>query len=428
VSIAYGQNEGLFSLEADYDFQTVSARSRDGRLWIPMRQALAVADPGILDANPEPPPVLLTRVAVDGHAIAAYGTIGSTQTIINLKTAQIPLRLSPAHRKLEFEYAAPSFSAPENVHFRYRLAGFDDDWVDAEARGSAVYSRLAAGAYQFRVEAANGNGPWNEAHASLALVVAPFIWQTWWFRLGAIFFFTLAIIAVVRYVSFRRLRLKLQALAQQAALDKERTRIARDLHDDLGGSLTQVKQLFELALHNHASPDKMSQYLQRGLAKTQSGIKALDETVWAVNPHNDTLPYLIDYIGQSAVEFLHAADIRCRADLPASPPARNISAEARHNLFLAVKEALTNVVRHAQASEVQLQAGVNEDSLTLTIKDNGRGFERIADDARADGLRNMRQRMEEIGGQFHIQSRPGAGTDISLVYFWPARKFSVKSV
>jgi signal transduction histidine kinase/ligand-binding sensor domain-containing protein len=423
VPISYGRNEGLFSMEADYDFQTVAARSRDGRLWIPMRTALAVTDPKILKENPEPPPVLLTRVAMDGQTIAANGNLGSTQKVANLKTLQAPLQLPPGYRKLEFEFAAPSFSAPENVHFRYRLDGFDDNWVDAETRGSVVYSRLSAGDYKFHVEAANGNGPWNEARAPLSLIVAPFFWQTWWFRLGAFVFFTLSVIAVVRYVSFRRLRQKLQALAQQAALDKERTRIARDLHDDLGGSLTQVKQLFELALRNHATPEKMGGYLQRGLAKTQQGIKSLDETVWAVNPQNDTLPYLIDYIGQSAVEFLHAADIRCRADLPASPPDRTISAEVRHNLFLAVKEALNNVVRHAHASEVQLQASVTEESLTLTIKDNGQGFEQPPVSPGADGLRNMQQRMEEIDGRFCIESKAGAGTSISLIYFWSARKF-----
>ncbi|HSY17394.1 MAG TPA: two-component regulator propeller domain-containing protein [Candidatus Acidoferrales bacterium] len=423
VPVSYGRNEGLFSLEADYDFQTVSACSRDGRLWIPMRQALAVVDPKILHNDLEPSPVLLTGVSMDGNAIAAYGTIGSTQSIVNLKTSQVRLHLPPAYHKLEFEFAAPSFTAPENIRFRYRLGGFDDDWVDAEARGNVVYSRLAAGEYNFRVEAANGNGPWKKARTSLALVIAPFVWQTWWFRLVALFVFTLCVIAVVRYASFRRLHQKLQALAQAAALDKERTRIARDLHDDLGGSLTQVKQLFELAIRNHAAPDKMSQYLQRGLAKTQHGIKSLDETVWAVNPHNDTLPDLIDYIGQSAVEFLHAADIRCRVDLPASPPGRTISAEARHNLFLVVKEALNNVVRHAHASEVRLQAAVTGEAMTLTITDNGRGFEQTPAIAQADGLRNMSQRMEEIGGQFRIESKPGAGTNISLVYFWSARRY-----
>src|SRR5690348_7470710 len=106
---------------------------------------------------------------------------------------------------------------------------------------------------------------------------------------------------------------------------------------------------------------------------------------------------------------MRAADIRCRAELPPSPPERSISAEARHNLFLAVKEALNNVVRHAHASEVQLNAAVTDEALTLTIKDNGRGFERAPDNSTEDGLRNMRQRMEEIGGKFSVESKPGAG-------------------
>jgi len=426
-SISYGQNEGLFSVEADsanvspYIFP-VALHSHDDRLWLPLRKALAVVDPKILNLSTEPPSALLSQVTMDGQTIASYGGLDTAETIANLCSPDLTLRLPPTHRHLEFNFTALSFNAPENIRFRFRLDGLDNDWVDATTR-SASYSRLSAGNYAFRVEASSGNGLWNKAGIPLSVVVTPFFWQTWWFRFSLLAFFTFSVIAVARYVSFRRLRRRFQALAQQAALDKERTRIARDLHDDLGGSLTQVKQLFELALRNHASPEKMSHYLRRGLAKTQYGIKSLDETVWAVNPHNDSLPHLIDYIGQASVEFLHAADIRCRADLPPNPPERIISVEARHNLFLAVKEALTNVVRHAHASEVQLQAGVTEESLTLTIKDNGKGFEPAPAAAGADGLRNMQQRMAEIGGRFHIQSQIGAGTTISLTYFWAARKF-----
>jgi signal transduction histidine kinase/ligand-binding sensor domain-containing protein len=413
--IFYGRNEGLFNLQINYGFWPGAIRTQDGQVAMPTRTALAMIEPAALRRHYKPPKVLLTAVVVDDQTIAAYGIPG-TQIVTGL-----PLRLPPSHHNLRFEFTAFNFSEPENVHFRYRLDNLDNDWQDAEAR-EAQYSRLAAGDYHFRVEAATGDGTWNEVEAPLTIVVDPFFWQTWTFRIGAAVFFVASVVGVVRYVSFRRLRRKLQLLAQQAALDKERTRIARDLHDDLGGRLTEVKQLFELALRNHASPEAMHQYLRRGLTKTQSGIQALDETVWAVNPHNDTLPYLIDYIGQSAVEFLRAADIRCRADLPPSPPERNISAEARHNLFLTVKEALNNVVRHAHASEVQLNAVVTDEALTLTIKDNGKGFERAPANSTEDGLRNMRQRMEEIGGNFSLESKPGSGTSVSLTYFWPAQK------
>jgi signal transduction histidine kinase len=414
--IFYGRNEGLFNLQVNYGFWPGAIRTRDGHVAIPTRTALAMIDPTALRRNYKPPKVLFTVVTVDDQMVAAYGDQG-TQIVTSR-----PLHLPPSHHNLKLEFTAFNFSAPENVHFRYRLDDLDNDWQDAKAR-EAQYSRLAAGDYHFRVEAATGDGAWNEADAPLAIVVDPFFWQTWAFRIGAAVFFVACVVGVVRYVSFRRLRRKLQLLAQQAALDKERTRIARDLHDDLGGRLTEVKQLFELALRNHASPETMQQYLRRGLTKTQSGIQALDETVWAVNPHNDTLPYLIDYIGQSAVEFLRAADIRCRADLPPRPPERVISAEVRHNLFLAMKEALHNVVRHAHASEVQLNAAVTDEALTLTIKDNGEGFERASNNSTEDGLRNMRQRMDEIGGRFSVESRPGAGTSISLVYFWPVQTF-----
>lgn len=420
--IFYGRNEGLFNVQINYGFWPGAIRTRDGHVAMPTRTALAMIDPSALRRHYKPPTVVLTGVTVDDQAVAAYGGIEQTPLLASLPVPKVPLRLSPYHRNLKFEFTALNFSAPENVHFRYRLDGLDNEWQEADAR-EAKYSRLAAGDYHFRVEAANGDGEWNEVRAPLAIVVAPFFWQTWAFRIGAAVFFVACVVGVVRYVSFRRLRRKLQLLAQQAALDKERTRIARDLHDDLGGRLTEVKQLFELALRNHASPDVMQQYLRRGLTKTQSGIQALDETVWAVNPHNDTLPYLIDYIGQTAVEFLRAADIRCRAELPPSPPERIISTEARHNLFLAVKEALNNVVRHAHANEVQLNATVTDEALTLTIRDNGQGFEQTPDNSTEDGLRNMRQRMEEIGGRFSVESKPGVGTSVSLVYFWPAQKF-----
>ncbi|HZQ46220.1 MAG TPA: ATP-binding protein, partial [Verrucomicrobiae bacterium] len=127
---------------------------------------------------------------------------------------------------------------------------------------------------------------------------------------------------------------------------------------------------------------------------------------------------LFDYIGQFALEFLQAADIRCHLDLPDHPPARSISAEVRHNLFLAVKEALNNIVRHAGAREVHLRVATDDNELSITIEDDGRGFGQAPDNACADGLRNMRQRLEEIHGRSRIESAPGKGTKISFIHSW----------
>jgi signal transduction histidine kinase len=251
------------------------------------------------------------------------------------------------------------------------------------------------------------------------MVVTPFFWQTWWFRVSVLGGFTLAVVMTVRYISFRRLRLRLRQLEQQAALQSERTRIAKDIHDDLGASLTQIALLGELARQDRAEPDKAEDRVTTISTTARQAIKSLDEIVWAVNPRNDTLAHLIDYAGQFAVDFLRAPGIRCRLDLPDQAPQRQLSTDLRHNLFLAIKEALHNIVKHSCATEAWLRVHVPDGVLQIIIEDNGCGFERPPDDALADGLRNMRQRLTELGGRCRIESRPGAGTRVTLELPWP---------
>lgn len=423
-STHYGRDEGLSSLQASFDVAPGAIRSRDGRLWIPMRTALAVINPSELRENPGPPPVLLKRMLVDERTVAAYGGGMPVAKVLSLPAAQSVLRLPPRHHRLEFEFTGLNFSAPENVHFRYRLEGFDEDWVEADAkRGErrATYPLLPAGNYRFRVAACNSDGVWNESASPLAFIVMPFVWQTWWFRAAAVISFTLVVAAIVWYVSFRRLRFKLKMLEQQSALDRERARIARDLHDDLGGSLTQISLLLEMTGRGLGVTEKVGQGVHQCSLKVRQVVESVDEIIWAINPRNDTARYLVDYLSQFAVEFLEAANIPCRVELPERIPELTVSPEARHNLFLVVKETLNNIARHAQASEVRLRVTAAEESIGIVIEDNGRGFERTPDNASADGLRNMRQRIEEISGQFQIESQVGKGTKVSILYPWPQK-------
>jgi signal transduction histidine kinase len=270
--------------------------------------------------------------------------------------------------------------------------------------------------------ACKSDGIWNESAAPLAFTVTPFVWQTWWFRATAVIAFTLSVGAIVWSVSSRRLRFKLRMLEQQSALDKERARIARDLHDDLGGSLTQVSLLLDMTQRDFGATEQAGLGLQQCSIKVQQVVESVDEIIWAINPRNDTARYSIDYLSQFAVEFLYAANIPCRVELPEQIPELTVSPEARHNLFLVVKESLNNIARHAQASEVRLRVAVTEKSIGIIIEDNGNGFERPSANVSADGLRNMRQRMEEISGQFQIESKEGMGTRVSLLYPWPQKK------
>jgi signal transduction histidine kinase len=273
---------------------------------------------------------------------------------------------------------------------------------------------LPEGKYHFQVIACNSAGVWNESGASFSFAVQPFWWQRLWFRFTALFVFVLLIAAVVRYISFRRLKFALRKLEQETALQKERARIAQDIHDDLGASLTQISLLGELSRQHHAQPEKVGQHVERIATMARHGLKSLDEIVWAVNPRNDTLSHLFDYAGQYAIDFLGAAGIRCVVEFPDEWPSRTLPAHVRHGLFLAVKEAMNNIVKHSGATEVKFQAQASSGVLKIKIEDNGCGFAQAPDDALADGLRNMRQRVSEIGGAFVIESAPGNGTKVSV--------------
>jgi signal transduction histidine kinase len=236
---------------------------------------------------------------------------------------------------------------------------------------------------------------------------------------------TAASALLARSIVNRRFQAKVRALEQQTALERERARIGRDLHDDLGGALTQVALMLDLA--GRESTNGVSDRLTQCSAMVRQVAKSVDEIIWAVNPRNDTVPYLVDYLSQFVVEFLHSADIRCRVDLPNRLPDRKVSPEARHNLFLAVKETLANIVRHAHATQVELHITADDSTLSVRIEDNGCGFDRAPDNSTSDGLRNMRDRMAEIGGQFDITSRRGGGTQVSLVCRWEREGAGKKS-
>ena len=422
-SIHYGRGEGLPSVQANVGSAPGAIKSQDGRVWIPMRTALAVAHPERLRQSAEPPQVLLHRVVVDEQTVAIDSGImplpeNNDSRTVDLQKFEREVRLQPGHRRLQFQFTAPSYTAPENVRFRYQLEGYDEDWVEGSSDRVATYSRLPAGKYRFHVIACNSDDVWNERGRFLQVAVAPFFWNTWLFRLAAGTAFTLLIIGIVRYVSFRRLRLQLQRLEEQEALHKERARIAKDIHDDVGANLTQIALLGDLARQDSLKPEESAPRLETISRTARQAVKSLDEIVWAVNPRNDTLAHLIDYTGQFAVDYLRVAGVRCRLDLPEHTPEREVSTDIRHNLFLVVKEALNNIVKHSHATEVWLRISADERELRIGVEDNGVGFEGQKVEAGADGLRNMRQRITDIGGQFKMESRTGGGTKVFVEVKW----------
>jgi signal transduction histidine kinase len=197
-------------------------------------------------------------------------------------------------------------------------------------------------------------------------------------------------------------------------LEKERARIAKDLHDDLGANLTQIIFLSERVEVARHDGQETAQWFDLIPATAQQTIQSLDEIVWAVNPRHDTLESLANYLSQFAQQHLALANVRCVLDVPAVLPAVPLSAEVRHNLLLTTREALQNVARHAAATEVRLTLKLNDSGLNIVIADNGRGFDPNSGNSDGNGLHNMQRRLQEIGGRLELNSRPGHGTSVLL--------------
>ncbi|HEY5913860.1 MAG TPA: sensor histidine kinase [Verrucomicrobiae bacterium] len=219
-------------------------------------------------------------------------------------------------------------------------------------------------------------------------------------------------------VEYRTTQLRQQILEreraeQQHALEEERSRIARDLHDDLGSSLTEIGMLAETGRYQPAGAEDPRQRFDRILARARTLVRTLDEIVWAVDPRKDTLAALLRYLGGFAEEYSSTAGLACRVEVPSRIPERPLAARVRHHLFLAVKEALHNAVRHAHASEVAFRIDLVQEELQVTVADNGRGFDPVSP-SEGNGLANLRERLAGLGGRCEVRSRTGAGTTVLL--------------
>jgi DNA-binding NarL/FixJ family response regulator/signal transduction histidine kinase/ligand-binding sensor domain-containing protein len=406
----YDRSDGLPIIQFRGGRQSASARTEDGRLWFAASSAdLISVDPRRIRTNPDPPPVVMESFVIDGRVVPIPGR-------------QVADLLPPDHERLEFRFSGLSYAAPNKVLFKYQLEGIDKTWIDSGAKRTAFYSRLPAGNYRFRVIACNNDGLWNLTPATLSFTIAPFFWETWWFTGSIALAAVVAVALLVRTITRRRMQRRIEQMERQHELERERARIAQDIHDDVGASLSRIAMLSQPARRDLAEPERSAAMLARIYATAREVTRSLDEIVWAVDPRHDTLDSLVDYMGRFAQEYLTAAGLRCRLDLPVVVPASPLTAETRHNLFLAFKEALHNAVKHAAATQVRISLRLQADSFELMVQDNGQGFdpakpgsavpERLAP---GNGLANMRKRLARIGGRCEIDSAPGEGTNVSLI-------------
>ena len=245
---------------------------------------------------------------------------------------------------------------------------------------------------------------------TFAFSLAPHFWQTAWFYAGC----ALGVLGLAAGIQSYRLRWqrRLLKLEEQRALATERTRIARDLHDDLGTAMTGLALELEVIRRENCEQAPLVTRLGNAAKRTRSLAEQMREVVWTVNPRCDTASSLASFLEQQVEQFLRAEGIHVRLDFPEDIPPLPVEADARHQLALGVREALTNVVRHSGASQVVVTMAIDDRVLVIRVADNGRGFELAA--PRGNGLANLRSRLEQVGGTFDCVSSPGQGTTVTF--------------
>lgn len=330
------------------------------------------------------------------------------------------LVLPPEQNELTFSFAAAA-SVQVNVRgqspvaYRSRLDGFDRDWSPWGPVTTRSYTNLPPGARVFRVQASSGDfreGP----EATFAFRLAPPWWRTWWFLGIASISGVGGVAGVTRWLGNRALQRRLELVEAQSAVERERLRLARDLHDEVGSGLGRVILFAGEARRNKGDPAKLDSALDRVRDSAQDLVQHAREIVWAVSPQHDTLASVIERLGDYAEETLRAAGIACQVESPAAAdiPAASLGSEARHSLFLAIKEAVHNCVKYSGAKTAEFRLQVNGGHLAVILRDHGRGFARGEIHGTGHGLLNLATRTEALGGSAEINSAPGQGTTVTL--------------
>ena len=311
------------------------------------------------------------------------------------------LTLAPSERGVAIGFFALTFAAGEHLRYQYRLEGAETDWSAPSTERVVHYSQLAPGRYRFQVRAVTSAGLAGVTPAAMEFVILPPVWQRSWFRAGVVVGLTLLVFVGHRY-----------RVARLLETERVRTRIASDLHDDIGSSLSQIAILSEVARTSAGDDARVVAPLDRIATLSRESVDAMGDIVWAIDPHRNTPTHVAQRMRRLASDLLSARGIEVRFEISDASHSR-LGADVRREVFLIFKEAIHNITRHAQATHVEIVLSIAQHRLELVVQDDGCGF----DSARArdgQGLRNMVRRAQGLGGTLAVTSADGTGARLVL--------------
>jgi ligand-binding sensor domain-containing protein/two-component sensor histidine kinase len=385
------------------------ARDEEGNLWFSQKFTLAKLNVRKDEQN-APPPIFIGDLRVNGETVRKLSELGET-SVKNLD-------FTSEQRQIQIDFFALGFSTGETLRYQYKLD--HSDWSEPDAQRT-INLNLAPGAYNFSVRAVNAEGVASEHPARVSFSIARPVWQRWWFLL-----FAAIVVSVIVYALYRfRLRRLLE-------LERVRTRIATDLHDDIGSSLSQIAILSEV-VRRKVGAGVANEPLNLIANTSREMVDSMSDIVWAINPQKDHLSDLVQRMRRFAEDILDAQDIAYRFHLSEKSGDIALGADIRREVYLIFKECLNNLVKYAAATEVSLSVVVETGALVVSVKDNGRGFdveEKLNgkfDGFGGNGLINMRRRAENLGGTFEIDSQKGDGASVTIRIPVAGKFWKVKS-
>lgn len=324
------------------------------------------------------------------------------------------LSIPPSPERIEFFFNAIDFRNPHDVKLSYKLEGYDKDWLNARNESRASYLHIPYGEYSFKVRAVSSGNFTEPKTAEIKINILPHIWETLWFQaLSALLLIGLIVLATKYFYALKYKR-QLQIIELERALEKERSRISKDMHDEVGANLTKMSLLSEIAKNKLANPADAKKYLNQITSAGVEVASSLDELVWAVNPKNDKLEKLIFYIIQYVENYLSLTDFKFSFKFPEEIPDKFVSAEIRHNIFSVIKEAMNNSVKYSEAERIYLEFKFGGEKLEVIFNDDGKGIDFNKVGEFSNGLSNMKHRIDDINGAFKIYNRSGKGVEIYI--------------
>jgi ligand-binding sensor domain-containing protein len=388
----YDKSDGLQNIEFN---QGAFCIGKNGKLYFGGTNGVTAFYPENITENQYVPTTVITNINVFDKPLFPGQSVSSIDKIT----------LSYKQNFFSFEFAALDFTAPGKNCYTYMLEGVDKNWVNAGNRRLASYTDISPGKYKFKVKGSNNDGIWSETEAAVSIIITPPFWHTWWFRILAALFISGLLIAFHRY--------RVNKLLE---VERTRVKIARDLHDDVSATITGIVY-FSDAIEKEVG-EKKTPVLQKLISlihESSTNVQeSMSDIIWSINPENDKWQIILPKFRRYASDLCESKGINYKIDIPESIPVKSLEMERRRNFWLIFKEMVTNAVKHSECSELMINIKVANNKLSLSVSDNGKGFDSEKPTERS-GVKNIYARSKSLNGEINLITEPGKGTKWKLL-------------